>query len=623
MHRAALLLLPLLASCGTRNPAPAQPHASPAPSVGPAATPLGSPTPADDATRPSSPWHAQIPVTRPLQHHPFRELPPPGGPGATDLPVVAARIFAFGDTQFHHMFGKRTWAQSPFADRQSVEVAVRPAALDDGSDLLLEAFLAVQRDRYPRHTRVYMGDAADASCTQEYATFFATLARFGLTQLIMTTSNHDGFFMGNYTSNGDLDGKLGYAADMPADWTRACAEPGSREDHRLTRGRALTRVLAALPAAPAWATTASLIDVDGPTAYRRAWLTAVRPLGGGDGGAPPAWAALVDTSDYRDRDIKSSRGAGTVGGISRAQLTDIDHAMFEARALGARPWWVVLGHHPLATLDAGSRARVIKFLEVHPEIVAWVSAHTHKSAEAEFRLPSGRVIPELIVGSTTDAPQEGRIIELRVAADGSRAGIASWRLALATDELCEGIAALDPDSLGYLGYRLVRDDTPDVSLGWLRKIGLYFGFDDLGQERIAQTLGALLVESDLVRALAHLYDVSPIPRSDAEQAALAALLARRFPHADSVRELRQVIARPASGPYSDYEAWTDPMLRTVVPPVTREVWSFAATRPLFEALRGRRRASPETQRWFACHAARAGAAEALRPRRQGDIVYIP
>ena len=57
---------------------------------------------------------------------PFREVEPPGGPGpGADLPVVAARVFALGDTQLHHMYGKRGFAQSPFADRYAgVEVAI-------------------------------------------------------------------------------------------------------------------------------------------------------------------------------------------------------------------------------------------------------------------------------------------------------------------------------------------------------------------------------------------------------------------------------------------------------------------------------------------------------------------
>src|SRR5687768_5908232 len=54
------------------------------------------------------------PSTPPL----LLRIDPPAGPGAAAAyPQVAARVFAVGDSQLHHVYGKRTFAQSPFADR--------------------------------------------------------------------------------------------------------------------------------------------------------------------------------------------------------------------------------------------------------------------------------------------------------------------------------------------------------------------------------------------------------------------------------------------------------------------------------------------------------------------------
>src|SRR5690606_1307063 len=132
---------------------------------------------------------------------------------------------------------------------------------------------------------VFLGDAADLSCTQEYDAFFDVLERHGVSELLGVTANHDGFYVGNFTSRDDLDGRL-VLTDMPDDWTRACSEPGQFADNRLTKGRAVARMAAALPPAPSWATSATHEGAEGPDDYARTHLYYVRPLRGGDPGAP-------------------------------------------------------------------------------------------------------------------------------------------------------------------------------------------------------------------------------------------------------------------------------------------------------------------------------------------------
>jgi hypothetical protein len=570
------------------------------------------------AQPPPAPPPAPPPWT-PLLHR----VEPPAGPGAAAAyPVVAARVFAVGDSQLRWLYGRRTFAQSPFADRyQGIEVAIRPAALDDGSDLLLGAFLAEHRHVYPRATLVYTGDAADLSCSWEYDRFFTTMAEAAELPLLMVASNHDGFYAGNFTQKADADGKLKFT-DMPADWLRACSEPGSTAPHILTRAAAAARIAAQLPPALPWATAFAPGDPDAPSGYAGAHLDYVRPLGGGDPGAPPAWGVFLDTVDYRDLDLTTQLGAGTTGSISAAQLNELDHALFEVAVAGERPVFIAFGHHTLAQLDPAAQARVERFLDVHPDIVAVVTAHTHFSDERVHALPSGRVVPELVVGSTTDfggpgVPESARLIELRVdPATGAR-GAASWRLELDVDGLCAGVTPFAPrDPFGYTSYRLERDDTGDVPTSTWDLFWSWLGEGDLAHYRIAQTAGALLVESRLVRDLAYLYRAAPGALDDGARAELDALI-QRAPGADTGW------LAPSSAPAgtAEYDAWWDPVLKPWVPLLARTLLSFGGERLLFEQLHATRTADPARGRWFACHAARAAEAEALRPTPR-DHVYI-
>jgi hypothetical protein len=533
------------------------------------------------------------------------------------MPVIAARVYAIGDSQLRWLYGKRTFAQSPFADRyQGIEVAIRPAALDDGGDLLLHLFLSEHARFFPRATLVYLGDAADLSCAPELDVFFRILAEHAELPLLMVTSNHDGFYAGNFTQRADGGGKLKYS-DLPVDWYRACSAPGSRDDHILTRARAAARIAEHLPPALPWATAYSAGDPDDPTAYAASHLAYLRPLGGGDAGAPPVWGVFLDTVDYRDFDLTTALGAGTTGSVSAAQLVELDHALFELEGLpGQRDApLLAFGHHTLAQLDEGAQERLRHFLDVHPRIVGLVTAHTHYPDERWHRLASGRLLPELVVGSTTDyggpgVPESGRLIEVRVDPARGTRGLTSARLELDVDRLCAGVPAFGPrDPFGYTSYRLERDDTGDVPTSTWGLLWAWVGDSDLSHYRIAQAAGALLVENRLVRGLAYLYQSSPLALDDGARAELSALLGRApLPGAAwDAPDLADGLSA-----LSDYDRWWDPVLSPYVPLLARSLLSFGSERLLFERLHGERSASPETRRWFACHAARAAAAEAER-----------
>lgn len=576
-----------------------------APEPKPAATATAAP----DAGAPDA--AAPVEATRYL-----RVVEPPAGAGALPgSPVVAARVFAFADTQLHYLFGKRTFAQSPFADRMSFEVAIRPAAVDDGSDLLMAAFIDDWKQRWPDASLVFLGDAADLSCTQEFDAFTRILRDRGADRLLAVTSNHDGFFVGNFTSKRDLDGMLA-ATDMPDDWTRACSEPGSFRDHRLTKGRAVARLEALLPEAPLWATSAAHRGAYGPTDFARAHLYYTRPLGGGDAGAPPVWGLFVDTVDYRDFDLHASQGAGTNGAISRQQMRFLDRAMFEAKGAASigRTRFVAFGHHPLAELEPKSRARLLAFLDVRPEVLAYVAAHTHSPMEREVVLPSGRRIPEIIVGSTTDAPHAAGLLEIQIA--GSRAAVARHRLYFDRERVCQNVAALPPTVLGYTGYRILRDGVPDLDIGTLDKLMFAVGLSELEGQRVVQVLGALLVENELVRSWAHLYRSADMP----EGPRLAAITGRRYAAGKHRGDLEPWLSgRARPGRLDSYQRWWDPVGARIVRVAQLALHRFGPHADAFRSLRAQRAGK---ERWFMCHAAHGAAAEIHRQRRRGKILYI-
>jgi hypothetical protein len=544
---------------------------------------------------------------------------PPGGSGEMTGPhQVAARLFVFADTQLHHLFGKRTFAQSPFADRMSFEVAIRPAALDDGADLVLAAFMAERRDHYPDHQPVFLGDGADVSCTGELDAFVDVLRRGGALPALAVTSNHDGYFVGNFTSRDDLDGKLALT-DMPDDWTRACAEPGSFADHRLTKGRAVARLEKMLPDAPLWATSSSWVGSEGPQDHNRAHLYHVRPLGGGDPGAPPVWGLFIDTVDYDEVDLRKTEGAGRAGAVSRRQLRFLDRAMFEARGAGARTF-VMFGHHPFDELDRRSRDQLLRFLDVRPEIIGYVGAHTHTPFERTLRLPGGRVVPEIIVGSTTDTPSTAELVEVHTA--GKTARLVAWRLLMDRDGMCREVPPLEPTALGYTGYRILRDGEPDPEIGMVDKLKFASGVSALSQQRTLLSVGALLIENELVRAWADLHLRAP-DGGGAAAPLLRTIVDKRFAAGNGFAAVRPWLEGRASiGQPAAWDTWWDP----VVAPVTRVaaggLHRFSAHAADFRRLRARRSDSPALERWFLCHALHAAAAEDRRPRRAGNVLYI-
>lgn len=648
--------LSLLGNCAHGHE-PAHGSAGPAPAA--SASAASAPGNTDDDTAPMDPAASadgpgpRLPRPPPLPGTTWlREIVPPAGTGDLAGSVVAARVFAFADSQLHYLLGKRTFAQSPFAERMSFEVAVRPAALDDGSDLLLALFLDEHRRAYADHTPVFLGDAADLSCVQEIEAFFAVLAEAGLDRLLSVTSNHDGFFAGNFTSRRDLDGQLAIT-DMPHDWTRACALPGRFDDHRLTKGRAVQHLAAHLPAGPAWAThvaapvagqppgRAAAAPGDGPSAFRASFLAYVRPLGGGEPGAPPAWGIFLDTVDYRGFDLEESLGAGTTGAVSAEQMRFLDRAVAEVRRLaGTAPLTlVVFGHHPVASLEPASRARLRRFLAAHAEIAAYVTAHEHAPTERRIDIGSGvtpgpsapgaspshgRVVPELVIGSTTDAPQAAGLLAVQIDPRTGQRSVSRRRLVLDAADACADVPPLPRDALGYTAYRIARDGIPELDLGALDQILFALGLDDLATARIEQGLGALLVENELVRSWARLHAGAPLARPAEDQRVLDLLLGQRYAAGGNLAAVWPFLRgqAPLAPVPGSWHAWHDPVTAPVLAAAEQGVHRFGAHARTIARLRSLRTRTPEAHRYFLCHAAHAARAEARTPQRKGNVLYI-
>ena len=549
--------------------------------------------------------------------------------------ILAARIFAFADSQFHHRPGQRTFAQSPFAERMSFEVAVRPAALDDSSDLLLELFLSAYRARYRDHALVFLGDATDLSCLSEMRAFEAVLQTAGIRSLYPVTSNHDGFYAGNFTARRDLDGDL-RLTDMPRDWTRACAVPGSRADRRLTKGRAVDRLYALLPGAEPWATEMAR-GAGGPTDYREAYLYYVRRLSGGRPDAPPVYGVFLDTVDYRGFDFESSRGAGSTGAVSRQQLGFLDRAMFQAaqplRATGRPVTFILFGHHPFHAMEPATAARLRAFLRRHRDIVAYVAAHTHESMERGIELDPTAArgdqrarprIPELIVGSTTDAPQAARVIDVAVDPVSGERSVHTRRLVLDSEAMCAHIAPMAADTTGYTGYRIVRDGTPALSISTIEKLLFVTGLADLARKRALQVVGALLMENELVRSWARLYRDAPVSLTDPQRDALDDILARRYAGGERAADLHPYLQgqmRDARASEPD-DAGYDPVIAPILASAERGVHRFASSHRLLAKLAPLRTQSPEARRYFTCHAVYAARAESKRAHQRDNVLYI-
>jgi hypothetical protein len=336
-------------------------------------------------------------------------------PPAPD-PEVAA--FLVSDSQLHELHGNRFVGQMEFAEAL-VPVALRPVELDVLSASSLWRFatvystLAAERPADAPLWWGHLGDMADLSCRNEIDRAGRLLhERYDATAFAgVAPGNHDRAFTGNFfwspywdsaCPSGRLEKELSDEI-LLRDW-KAVVEK--------THGR--------MSAVPNW----SLISrVSG----RGSALVTATPLGPThhNGRRRGVIAIFLDTSDGQAFDLGV---AGLFGTFSAEQARTADAVVSEVRdSAGADyedPLYVIFMHHPLDETSPWSNKRLSDWIGKldagDPRVLGIVSAHTHE-AQKHSHCIAEREIPEIVVGSTIDPPQEAALLTIGPVADGTAA----------------------------------------------------------------------------------------------------------------------------------------------------------------------------------------------------------
>ena len=283
-------------------------------------------------------------------------------------------LFIVADSQFHALDGKRSGFHLDLVDTE-IPVSVRPVELDLLSAATLRSFADMYRKLHesrPEMQWAHLGDTADLGCTSELERFVALAPRFGLSDLAgAVPGNHDVSFLGNLSWH--------------PDWEAAC--PEGRSTPAIARSR-----IGSLMA-----------DGAGKVVHRASNFLASVSVLGHVGGADVVGVFLDTTDAPRDR----IGIAGAQGGISSRQREWVEQAV--GRFAGARV--LLFGHHPIDQWTSLSRRELERLATaLGPRLWGIVSAHTHLAAVRSCTL-AGRTVPEFIVGSTIDPPQEAAVLE--------------------------------------------------------------------------------------------------------------------------------------------------------------------------------------------------------------------
>ncbi len=335
--------------------------------------------------------------------------------GAPPRSEADASLFIVSDSQFHELRGRRAGSHLDIIDAL-VPVAVRPVELDLLSGATLAHFGAALKAMPGGQPWAHLGDAADLACSAELDRFGEVLdahyPKRGLAFLL--PGNHDSTFVGNF--------------HWHPDWDRACrprygAQPGEylRKDRSDAKLAAIARQMG-LRGELIGVHQHPVMKHTGPT--RTALYGAVELGRIGPGKTRQLVGAFVDTSDFT---LFDPGIAGASGSISRGQLGDLKAALAKMEPDAAV---VLFVHHPLGEMSSCAR-KLLKGLHdqvLHERLLAVVSAHTHLAGLRDHRCAEkgwdGPRVPELVVGSVIDPPQEASLLEVW----GDGGGSASLRL---------------------------------------------------------------------------------------------------------------------------------------------------------------------------------------------------
>jgi 3',5'-cyclic AMP phosphodiesterase CpdA len=334
-------------------------------------------------------------------------------PPAPDADVA---LFIVSDSQFHELAGPRFVGQMEFADAL-VPVALRPIELDVLSASPLShaattyAALAAERPQGARLWWAHLGDMADLSCQNEMDRSNQLLRdRFDVNAFAgVAPGNHDKAFTGNffwspYWDSACRSGRLEKALSdekLAAAWRAAVAAAHGR-----------------METVPAWNPVAS-------ATRRGSALVTVTPLGlaRDHQNRRGVIGIFLDSSDGQAFDLGV---AGLFGTFSAEQAKTVNRLLAavrdEAGGVYQDPIYLVFLHHPVDETAPDSNARFKQWLADldgdGQHVLGIITAHTHE-AQKHSHCIGRRMIPEIVVGSTIDPPQEASLLSVGPVADGT------------------------------------------------------------------------------------------------------------------------------------------------------------------------------------------------------------
>lgn len=357
-----------------------------------------------------------------------KNLPSRGGPidycSVFDPPAPSADVamFIVSDSQFHELRGRRFVGQMAFADAL-VPVALRPVELDVLSPSPLSRFATVYQTLAEKQSPgvrlwwAHLGDLADLSCAGELERANRLLdQRYDASTLAgIAPGNHDKAFTGNFF--------------WSPYWDSAC--PSGRLEKERSDGALRAQWSAKLAASGGQMLSVPGWDPMAAASRRGGALIGATPLGSvrQGGRRRGVIAVFLDTSDGRDFDLGVAGLYGTFSDEqARSASTLVQGVRAKAGADYQDPLYLVFMHHPLDEISPRSEGRFTDWLVKldgyaggqRAHVLGVVSAHTHE-AQKHSHCIGGREIPEIVVGSTIDPPQEAAWLSAGPTSDGGLA----------------------------------------------------------------------------------------------------------------------------------------------------------------------------------------------------------
>lgn len=342
-------------------------------------------------------------------------------------------MFLLADTQIHELGLKRFPGQMEVADA-IVPVARRPVELDMLSTATVVRGQSVYRELAAARAQAglspplwgHVGDFADLSCVGEMDRMLDLLDGYSLKDLGkpreprkprvpgkpgernlagVAPGNHDMSFQGNFAWSPYWDEACGERMNKAASDFRL---KQLMDDRLIPEGKTLP----AKGSAPARFTVSR--------------LGTVAPPKGGRGTPHGVFAIFLDTSDRAARDFGISGTFGTFSDDQKDEILATVDSMMCKEAGYADPWFVLLGHHPLAEMTPWSRDRLDELVvaldakgsqcpgshaDRAPRVLALITAHTH-IVEAHRHCVGQRLVREIVVGSVIDPPEQASWVEI-------------------------------------------------------------------------------------------------------------------------------------------------------------------------------------------------------------------